>query len=228
MGIGTPHQLWIRGQAFAIQAGVAWHFHLCITLHFLVQHRAGYEAPIISMALAAGTGIHSAPCLSFSHLAILSTLFLLVVVARYPQYRCRGGFSAICESVNANTPHHGACVRSGMGHISTVKLACASLHSAECPRLVQGQSIAADLPHSMHHRFSPIDVASLCPVNSRNPRAYKYHFKAGFPKTFSPMPLSCLVCQFQRVVLCPTIRFVEFRLLQRPRSRRGGQRNLVT
>jgi hypothetical protein len=61
------------GQAFAIQAGVAWHLQPCITLYFF-WHGTGQDIRllVISMALAAGTRLHGALCfLSF----LLSSFF---------------------------------------------------------------------------------------------------------------------------------------------------------
>jgi hypothetical protein len=192
----------------------------------LALHRTGHQPPIISMALAAGTGLSSALCLSFSHLILsFSTLYSYLLLLDIRNRRCRGGFSATCESksVNTNAPHQGACVRSGMGHISTIKLACASRQSAECPCLVQGQSTTADLLYSMHNRFSPIVVAYPLPSQLQRPKGVHADFRIKFPWAFSPISSShYLVYKFHCVVLCPIAPSAEFRLLQRPRSRRCG------
>jgi hypothetical protein len=158
---------------------------LYYSIFFLARHRTGHQAPSNFHGASRGHSTTRRPLVSFfSPLVIFLSTPFLFVVARYPQHRCRGGFSATCESVNTNAPHEGACVCSGMGHLSTITLACASRQSAECPCLVQDQSITADLLYSMHHRFSPIVVAYTRPSQLHRPKGVHAASRNKFPESY--------------------------------------------
>jgi hypothetical protein len=158
---------------------------LYYSIFFLARHRTGHQAPSNFHGASRGHSTTRRPLVSFfSPLVIFLSTPFLFVVARYPQHRCRGGFSATCESVNTSAPHEGACVCSGMGHLSTITLACASRQSAECPCLVQDQSITADLLIHMHRRFSPIVVAYTRSSQLHRPKGVHAASRNKFPESY--------------------------------------------
>lgn len=140
----------IASPAFGIQVGVAWHFPSCITSQFFSCF--GYRAILIlGRAIAQTedpTGPFALPPHHFYHYISICGPWL------YEAMR-RGRHSNTSKSINSSAPKK-ELDRSGPGqpyHNHRARLCTRGMSS-------QDQSSKADLPHSMHHRFSPIEVTT--------------------------------------------------------------------